>query len=438
MIEPLLQAVPASAARILEVGCGQGEYGKLLKERGGEGRHVFGIERDVAAAAIAAQNLDMVFRLDIEQEAPPLEEGSLDCILFNHALERFADPLSVLRRLQPLLKEDGVLLCAVANAQNHAVISALFTNDFQYHDSGLPDRRHLRFFTLSSLYKLMLDADFLPNLLHAVISPCSNEFLQAAIPLADYFRIDPAAIHQRLSTYHYVVAAFPLPKVTQPEESMSFVVCCNDRMQLENNLAASPCFQGRGHELFVVENAASAADGINSGLERTRHRLVVALHQDVYLPQGWPARFQAQWRLAESTFGPLGMAGVFGVSAQPGGFKRTGRIIDGGRLIYPPFALPAPASSLDEVVLGIMRDSEVRLDPALGWHCYGTDAVFETARRGWQIAILDAPCLHNSRFSGLKADFVASAMALAEKWQEPRPLYTTCIRVGEDGGLAGW
>lgn len=431
LIAPLLQAVPAAASRILDVGCGEGRLGQRLKETGDASRQVFGIESDPAKAAAAAKLLDLVFRLNLETEIPPIEPGSLDCILFSGSLERSADPLALLRRLRPLLRDDGVILCRVANAQYFPVVASLFTNDFQAGED-------LSLFTLSSIYKLLLDGDLLPTLVHATISPCGDAVLAAATPLAEHFRIAPEEIHQRLSSLQYILKAFPLPAIAEAEEPMSFVACSNDEMQLANNLASSPIFKDGRHELLVYRNVASAAHGINEGIEKARHRLVVALHQDIYIPDGWPARFQAQWRAAEAEFGPIGLAGVFGVAIQPNGMQRTGCIIDRSRLIAPPYSLPAKGISLDEVILAFPKETPVRLDPAVGWHCYGTDAALQTAQNGLITAILDAPCLHNSRFSGLGTDFVASATALAGLYREPRPLFTTCIKIDGEGKLSGW
>jgi SAM-dependent methyltransferase len=433
---PLLQAVPTTALRILAVGGAHAGMAKALRESGPAERKIFAIARN--AATDGAQDWDAVYRIDVKHQTPPVEPASLDCILFDDILERVDDPLAVIRRLRALLKDDGVVICSINNAQNFSVISSIFTNDLQYKESGLLDNGHLRLFTLSSIYKMLLDADFLPQLRHAVIMPCSDEFLQAAIPLAQYFRIHPTQIHTRLSTFRYIVSATALPTVAEAEEPMSFVVCCNDSEQLENNLAASPCFRSGQHELLVITDARSAAEGINSGLSKARHDLVVAVHQDIYLPDGWPARLQSQWRKASEDFGPLGVAGVFGVAPQADGKRRTGPVINGEQLIAPGYALPAPAVSLDEIALIFPKGTDLRLDSALGWHCYGTDAVLQARRNGLQAAILDAPCLHNTRFAGLQADFVMSAMALGQKWKEHRPLHTTCIRLDENDGMAGW
>src|SRR6266852_5468474 len=65
--EALLRAVPATARRILDVGCGEGLLGARLKEQQ-PGCTVFGVERESAIAAQAAARLDRVFPLDVQAE----------------------------------------------------------------------------------------------------------------------------------------------------------------------------------------------------------------------------------------------------------------------------------------------------------------------------------------------------------------------------------
>ena len=96
-------------------------------------------------------------------------------------------------------------------------------------------------------------------------------------------------------------------------------------------LLASPLLRrGSARELIATRNCTSAADGLNAGLERARHEWVVCVHQDVFLPKGWHRCLARQLREAERRFGPIGVAGVYGVGEvipppRPGGAFATVR-----------------------------------------------------------------------------------------------------------------
>jgi hypothetical protein len=80
-----------------------------------------------------------------------------------------------------------------------------------------------------------------------------------------------------------------------------------------------------------------------------------------------------QYRMAERRFGPIGVAGVYGVGPVidgPGGLaaRRIGWVEDRGRMLSEGPGLPAAVATLDELLLIVRRDSPPRLDPALGFH----------------------------------------------------------------------
>ena len=101
---------------------------------------------------------------------------------------------------------------------------------------------------------------------------------------------------------------------------LSFVACVSDDSLLEANLLASPCIAGPGspHEAILIHEAPSAAAGLTMGLMRANHHWVVYAHQDVYLPEGWDRCLFQQIQEAERRFGPIGVAGVYGVGPPAG------------------------------------------------------------------------------------------------------------------------
>jgi hypothetical protein len=104
------------------------------------------------------------------------------------------------------------------------------------------------------------------------------------------------------------------PQGDHPNPPLTFVACVFDEEVLGANLLASACLKrGSPHELILIKNCRNAADGLNLGIARARHELVVCLHQDVCLPPGWDRRLVQQLDAATRQWGPIGVAGVYGV-----------------------------------------------------------------------------------------------------------------------------
>src|SRR5262249_45374181 len=148
--------VPAEARRILEVGCGAGQLGGLLHQRG---HYVSGIELMPAAAQEASERLDDVVCGDIESMDLPWADASFDVVLCGDVLEHLADPWRTVRRLAALLVSGGLLIASVPNVQNYRVIRGLIRGRWDYRERGLLDFGHLRFFTWRSIEGLFDQAD---------------------------------------------------------------------------------------------------------------------------------------------------------------------------------------------------------------------------------------------------------------------------------------
>ena len=429
--ERLLAAVPPGAARILEVGCARGRLGHELK-RQDPSRYVAGVELNADAALAAKERLDEVFVLDVQAEVPPADPASFDCLVFGDVLEHLVDPEDVLRRYRRLLAPGGLVLVSLPNIQHFSTVKTLLRGDFAYQPSGLLDATHLRFFTHMSFAKLLLDAGFLPRVEDRIRSGEADPFVEAAVPLLQHCGVHPHAATEPLDTYQYILSAtaLPDPPTGFADEPITFVACVNDDDQLESNLLRSPCLEpGTPHELLLLRDQRSAADGFNAALGLARHDLVVLVQQDLYLPRGWDHRFREQLALAEDRLGPVGVAGPFGYTFGPEGKTSVGRVLDRQYVHDMPTPLPAAADGLDEIVLAVRRDTPLRLDPSLGFHLYGADICLGARARGLAVAVLDAPCLHNSLFSYLSPQFHTARERLLAKWPAVRPLHSSMGRL---------
>jgi 2-polyprenyl-3-methyl-5-hydroxy-6-metoxy-1,4-benzoquinol methylase len=173
----IVNLVPNSATKILELGCGAGHTGAAVKCR--QKAHVTGIEMEATAALVAAKCLDQVWQEDIDSFEFPWEEESFDCIIAGDILEHLRDPWRVLRHAYRLLTPNGVIVVSIPNVGFFDIIHSLLTGRFDYEDAGLLDRTHLRFFTRSTFTEALLKAGF--TLLSATpifVTPGANEILR--------------------------------------------------------------------------------------------------------------------------------------------------------------------------------------------------------------------------------------------------------------------
>lgn len=150
------ELVPASCRRVLEVGCGEGALGRLLR---GRSHHVTGIELIPEAAEQARSGLHRVINADIEREGFPFPPASFDAIVFADVLEHLVDPWRVLREAVEVLTDEGVVVASIPNVQNLDVLRRLLMGRWDYRERGILDFGHLRFFTLATIHALFAQAD---------------------------------------------------------------------------------------------------------------------------------------------------------------------------------------------------------------------------------------------------------------------------------------
>jgi methionine biosynthesis protein MetW len=139
--------VPASARRVLDLGCAGGALGAALKRR--RGVEVVGVELDPQYAAAAARLLDRVEQGDVEEVLAREDLGSFDCVVAADVLEHLRDPWTALRRAAGLLEPGGTVVISLPNVRFFETFWQLGVRGrWPRRDHGIFDRTHLRWFTL--------------------------------------------------------------------------------------------------------------------------------------------------------------------------------------------------------------------------------------------------------------------------------------------------
>jgi 2-polyprenyl-3-methyl-5-hydroxy-6-metoxy-1,4-benzoquinol methylase len=148
------------ATRVLEFGCATGYMSEVLKDR--LGCTVTGVEISPEAAEVAEQHTERVIVGDAEKidYAAELAGEEFDVVLFADVLEHLKEPGDVLRRIRPLVAENGVVIASIPNVAHGSVRLALLGGEFRYRESGLLDDTHLRFFTRASIQDLFEETGY--------------------------------------------------------------------------------------------------------------------------------------------------------------------------------------------------------------------------------------------------------------------------------------
>ena len=146
---------------VVDIGCGGGATGKLLKEKF-PGTRVIGIEKNPQAAEHAKQCLDQVICAGIEDvsladHAPGVAIGT---VLLLDVLEHLYDPWRALAHIREWLSPTTRVLASVPNVRNLATLDALAGGRFDYATDGVLDITHVRFFTRESLRRLFEETGY--------------------------------------------------------------------------------------------------------------------------------------------------------------------------------------------------------------------------------------------------------------------------------------
>ena len=146
---------------VLDIGCGEGTIGKVLKENFKNEISIIGCDISNTALKIASNYYSKVFKIDIETEKFPEEfyTHKFDCIVLLELLEHLFRPENALRQCHKILKEDGFLIASFPNIAWYKyrieILKGHFPTDYLF---GSGD--HIQQFTLHSFLRLLRENGF--------------------------------------------------------------------------------------------------------------------------------------------------------------------------------------------------------------------------------------------------------------------------------------
>jgi len=143
--------------KVLDMGCGNGFLGMVLKEKGAIMHGCDISERAIEKARLV---LDKAFVFNIEKDDFNSLDNDYDIIIATELIEHLFFPEKFLQNIKLLIKKDSVAIITTPNFLVWTNRIKMLLGKFEYTKSGFLDESHVHFFTFNSLKKVLVKNNF--------------------------------------------------------------------------------------------------------------------------------------------------------------------------------------------------------------------------------------------------------------------------------------
>jgi len=171
----MVRLLPQKIMRVLEVGCGEGEFAARVRDR----LEYWGVEPNTPAARVAEGRLDRVLNGTYEEVRGALPKAYFDLVICNDVIEHMTDHEKFLIMVREVMTPEARLVGSIPNVRFIGnLFEVLIRKDWNYRDYGILDRTHLRFFTQKSIQRALVASGYVIEELRGINS--SANFSQGA------------------------------------------------------------------------------------------------------------------------------------------------------------------------------------------------------------------------------------------------------------------
>ena len=158
---PIILKMVGSHNKVLDVGCGTGLLSLLMKNQGND---VCGI--DISEVALRKAELRGIkVKLGNIDNNLPFDDDIFDVVVCSEVIEHLFNPIEALEEIRRVLKPEGSLVLTTPNIayilRRIALLFGKFPEEVKWaRTSNTNEWEHIRFFTLTSLIKVLEAAGF--------------------------------------------------------------------------------------------------------------------------------------------------------------------------------------------------------------------------------------------------------------------------------------
>lgn len=204
-------------SKVLDIGAGNGLLGWLIS-RTHKSTVIDGVEPSLAGAALANKFYRKFFCNSIEDVQGQLSREFYDYIVLADVIEHIYDPLSFLRNVTEFFHKSKIIL-SIPNIAHGSLRLDLLNGYFEYVDSGLLERTHLRFFTWDTIMQMANNLKYNPVAVYHLQRGIINTRFTSSINKPGFYSLYSLMNDRQSLTYQYLVV---LSKDMIPAETRIF------------------------------------------------------------------------------------------------------------------------------------------------------------------------------------------------------------------------
>lgn len=153
---------------LLDLGCGNGEFGSEIKKRGLYSE-VYGVDIDERCIRLSAKKGLIVEKIDLNNAKLPFDDNQFDAVTALEVIEHINDPLRLMKEVKRVLCPSGVSILSTPNIQwVHHIFRLIlghgprtsFSCEEKYFGSDFYDSGHVNYFTIKDVTNLLSAVGF--------------------------------------------------------------------------------------------------------------------------------------------------------------------------------------------------------------------------------------------------------------------------------------